>query len=121
MFSVTKANNNLNCTEEEFNIYISEYIENSSKIAISLNKYSFDDSYNGHKIENPFSDDNARYYILSIEWGNTYLQTHVPYITGMEMITDENFEEISSSHCEQLSEQFIEAKAFNEAINYFKK
>lgn len=121
MFSEIKSQYNLDCTEIQFNEFISEFIDNSSKIAISLNKYSFDELYNGHQIENPFSDDNARYYILSIEWGNTYLQTHVPYITGMEMITDENFEEISSSHCEQLSEQFIEVKAFQEAINYFKK
>lgn len=121
MFSEIKSQHNLDCTEKEFNAFISEYIANSEKIAISLIKYSFDELYNGHQIENPFSDENARYYVLSIDWGNTYLQTHAPYVSGMEMITDDNFEEISSSHCEQLSEQFIEAKAFNEAINYFKK
>jgi hypothetical protein len=38
----------------------------------------------------------------------------------MEMITDDNFEDISSNHCSKLSDEFIQMKAFNDTIDYFK-
>ena len=120
MFSQIKEQNNLDCTEEQFNTYIEEQLSLVEPLAISLKKYSFDELYNGHQIENIFNDDNARYYVLSIEGGNTYLQYHVPYVEGIQMITDENFDEVSKSHCEQLTDQFIRSKAFNAAIDYFK-
>ena len=120
MFSQIKEQNNLDCTEEQFNTYIEEQLSLVEPLAISLKKYSFDDIYNGHQIENIFNDSNARYYVLSIEGGNTYLQYHIPYIDGIQMITDENFDEVSKHHCEQLTDQFIRSKAFNAAIDYFK-
>ena len=80
MFSQIKEQNNLDCTEEQFNTYIEEQLSLVEPLAISLKKYSFDEIYNGHQIENIFNDSDARYYVLSIEGGNTYLQYHVPYV-----------------------------------------
>ena len=120
MFSQIKEQNNLDCTEEQFNTYIEEQLSLVEPLAISLKKYSFDELYNGHQIENIFNDSDARYYVLSIEGGSTYLQYHIPYIDGIQMITDDNFDEVSKYHCEQLTDQFIRSKAFNTAIDYFK-
>jgi len=79
----------------------------------------FSEKFNWVKIKNPFFNKKARYYILSIEWWNTYLQTHIPFIEWMEMITDDNFGSVSQSHCSVLSKQFIEDKAISEAISFF--
>lgn len=119
MFSEIKDEYNLDCTEEQFNEFMENHIASAEPIAIELIKHTFDEPYNGIPIENIFNDEHARYYVLSIEGGNTYLQYHVPYVGGIEMITDDNFAEVSASHREQLTEQLIQSRAFNEAITYF--
>ena len=120
MFSQIKEQNNLDCTEEQFNTYIEEQLSLVEPLAISLKKYSFDELYNGHQIENIFNDDNARYYVLSIEGGNTYLQYHIPYVEGIQMITDDNFDEVSSEHARQLADQYTQYESFQNAIEHFK-
>ncbi len=120
MFSQIKEQNNLDCTEEQFNTYIEEQLSLVEPLAISLKKYSFDEIYNGHQIENIFNDSNARYYVLSIEGGNTYLQYHVPYTDGIQMITDENFDDVSSEHAKQLADQYLQYESFQNAIEHFK-
>lgn len=117
MFQEIKDKYNLNCTENDFHIYMKEYYDNNT-IPITLEKYTFDDLYNGNQIECPFVDDRARYYVLQI-CGNTYLQVHIPYVDGIQMITDENFDEVSSEHAKQLAEEYLQNKAFQESINYF--
>lgn len=118
MFQEIKDKYNLNCTENDFNIYMKEYYDNNT-LPITLEKYTFDDLYNGNQIECPFVDDNARYYTLQI-CGNTYLQVHKPYVSWIEMITDDNFDEVSSDHAKQLAEQYLQYESFQSAIEHFK-
>lgn len=120
MFSDIQKQYGLKCSEDEFYSRMNKLISSSPLVEIALTKHSFDELYNGNKIENIFQDDNARYYILDINGWNTYLQYHIPYIGWMEMITDDNFEDISSNHCSKLSDEFIQMKAFNDTIDYFK-
>lgn len=118
MFTDIKKEYKLTCTENDFNTYMQEYYDNHT-LPITLEKYTFDDLYNGHQIECPFVDDRARYYVLQI-CGNTYLQVHIPYVDGIQMITDENFDEVSSEHAKQLADQYLQYESFQNAIEYFK-
>jgi len=118
MFQEVKDKYNLTCTENEFNTYMKEYCD-SHTLPITLEKYTFNDLYNGNQIESPFVDDNAIYYTLQI-CGNTYLQIHKPYISWIEMITDENFDEVSSDHANKLADQYLQYESFQNAIEHFK-
>lgn len=117
MFQEVKDKYNLTCTENEFNTYMKEYCD-SHTLPILLEKYTFNDLYNGNKIESPFVDDNAIYYTLQI-CGNTYLQTYKPYISWIEMITDDNFNEVSSDHANKLVDQYLQYESLQNAIEYF--
>ncbi len=71
-------------------------------------KHPFDQTYNGHTIENPFASDEARYYVVETPRG-VYLQTST--IDGTGMITDENFEEVSSKHISMITEELARIEA----------
>lgn len=70
-------------------------------------KYSFDIPYNGDIINNPFNNENARYYVIDTEiW--IYLQSYIPFVEWFEMITDDNFEEISSNHIASIEKNILD-------------
>lgn len=79
-----------------------------------IQKYSFTTPYNGVQIKNPTNNENAVYYVLQVEDGNIYLQTHIPFINGIEAITEDNFLEVSSNHAKILEDMFMESKKFLE-------
>lgn len=111
----------LGCSVDEFTKFINGYILSHNSVWIILQKYKFSDQYNWVYIENIFWNEDARYYVLSIQWWNTYLQTHIPFVDWIQMITDDNFDDVSKNHCDVLSKDFIYGKALLEAISFFTK
>lgn len=72
-------------------------------------KHTFSELFNGNEITNPFDSEDARYYVIETEVG-TYLQTSNPFAQGNEMITDDNFEDISSKHIEVIQSEIEKQK-----------
>ena len=74
-------------------------------------KYSFDVPFNGNQIDNQFNDENARYYVIETPlW--IYLQAYKPFVEWYEMITDDNFEEISNNHIQTIERNILEQEKF---------
>lgn len=121
MLSYFIDENKMNCSEEQLQSYIDTYVNSTAPVKISLAKFTFDDLFNGNKIENPFDSIDARYYVLQINEGNIYLQTMKPFVNGIHMITDDNFDEVSKWHCEQITSQLLLSSALQSSLDHFPK
>lgn len=76
---------------------------------LKAKKYSFDIPYNWEYIDNIFNNEDARYYVIDTDiW--TYLQYYKPFVKWFEMITDDNFEDVSNEHISNIEKNILNQK-----------
>lgn len=80
----------LKCTQTEFEAFVAAIEVNSSV-------HQFTETFNGHEVENQTNDPLAKYYVMTIG-DRTYLQAHVPFVSGFQAITIENASTIIEDH-----------------------
>lgn len=112
--------NYLTCTASEFIAYFDTITEEQLVIpTYSASKYGFDVPYQGHIIENPTENPNARYYTITIDGNVVYLQPHKPFVSGFGAVTDENFTEVSEGHILVIRNEKIEELKTTKTIEHF--
>ena len=106
--------NNLTCTEQEFN----EYMNSLEIDLININSsiHTFDELYNWVQVENPCNSE--LYYTLNI-WWTIYLQTHEPLVSWLNPITKDNVDDIILKHKLELQSNYIQSKIFELTIQHF--
>lgn len=92
----------LKCTEEELNAFV-------SRLEIVSSTHEFSETYNGHAIDNPTGDDAALYYVLSVE-GLTYLQAHIPFVSGFQAVKADNVAALIADHTTAIVDSLIMAQ-----------
>ena len=121
MLSEIIKTENLSCTEQEFNDYMNSINLSSIKELFDresiIEKRTFDQLYNDVQIENPTNW--KYYYILSLE-GRTFLQNIVPFISWLNPLNDDNIDEVSTNHKNQIIEENLNFKKFQLTIEHFK-
>ena len=114
------SDNNLTCTEVEFDTFIASVDTSSVQADIDASvstAYPFTTQHNGVTIENPANGD--LYYTFNIN-GVMYLQNISPFVGGLNPITTDNAAEIMGYHKEQVATQMIDSFKFNATIENFK-
>jgi len=117
IFNKIKQEQKLKCSYIEFNDYYNNV--SNLKFEIDYSFHKFNKLYNGIEIENLTTNDDALYYILTIN-GTVYLQNIQPFVNGIHEITEENKMNIIENHINIIKSQMNNMYKLEETINHFK-
>lgn len=113
---------NLTCSVSDFRMY--RNMLEIPEVTFQSQLYSFDELYNWvHKIENPTTNTDAKYYVLRFEFDwhdGIYIQNCIPFINWYKVILDCNYEEVLSNHKEHIKSRLIDWYTLTKTIEHFR-
>ena len=119
MFEKIIEDKNLTCTEAEFQSYMDNVSTQPIEwdlASITYEEFTYDIPYNGNTIENIANSD--IYYIINA-LGRVYLQTHQPFVGGLQPITQENKTSIINGHIDSIKDMIRSSYKFGQTVEHF--